>query len=30
MTRVPLGNMISPIIFFSILGFLDYLIASAR
>ena len=30
MMKVPLENMISPIIFFSILGFLDYLIATAR
>ena len=30
MMKVPLENMISPIIFFSILGFLDYVIAYAH
>ena len=30
MIKVPLENMISPIIFFSTLGFPDYLIACAR
>jgi len=30
MMKVPLENIISPIIFFAILGFLDYLIATAH
>ncbi len=30
MTKAPPENMISPLIFFSILGFLDYLIATTH
>lgn len=30
MTKAPLENMISPIIFFSASGFLDYLMATAH